>query len=780
MAAATRGGRSGPCATCGVARVVCALLCAVGPVAGQSGEQRVVLPVIVNQVEQGESEALLRGADVLVPVGLLERAGVAAPAGRHEGRNGAEFVSLASLAPDVTYSLDEENLVLSIVVAPVLLGRATIDFAPRAPARLEHSTDTSAFLNYAFNWYEGTGVDGFAEVGINLRGPLLYSSVSRSAEGTLLRGQTNLTVDDLGNLRRWVVGDSYVSGGALGGSLFFAGVSVARNFELDPYFVRYPTLGLSGAVLGPATAEVYVNGALVGRQQLRPGEFSFENLVVPAGSGAAQVVIRDAFGAERVISEPFYASTALLRAGVSEYAYGVGARREAGADGNSDYGPLAFIGRHRLGITDDVTGELRLEGDEHLISGGAGAAFRVAGAEAEVGVAASRAEGTGGEAGFVALRYVGRPLSFGGFARTASEHYRTLGQLAGAPLARLEWSAFAGAELGGRASLTGQYSDQETRDGERRARGSLQSSIRVGAQTNLLVSLARSRLDDTWATEWFVSLSYFLGGATSTSLSYQYTDGRDALTADVQRSRPLGVGYGYRASAVAAAGDVSGSAFAEYQGPYGRYEGGYQRSGGHDAFSAGLSGSIVALGGVVRPSRPVRDAFALIRIPGLSGVDGSWSNQPVGTTDRRGDLLVPDLLSYQANRLAIDDQDVPLDWEVLATERLVAPPYRGGAVVEFPVHRYRALTGTVKVTGPGLEVVPAFGTLTVVVGGEEFRSPIGGRGEFYLENVPTGRHAAEVDFAGGRCRFSLEAPDVSEEAVVNLGPLRCEAGEGEP
>ena len=66
----------------------------------------------------------------------------------------------------------------------------------------------------------------------------------------------------------------------------------------------------------------------------------------------------------------------------------------------------------------------------------------------------------------------------------------------------------------------------------------------------------------------------------------------------------------------------------------------------------------------------------------------------------------------------------------------------------------------------------------MTVGRDEFRSPIGGRGEFYLENVPAGRHPAAVDFAGGQCDFLLEVP-VTSDAVVNLGSLRCAAGRAE-
>ena len=55
-----------------------------------------------------------------------------------------------------------------------------------------------------------------------------------------------------------------------------------------------------------------------------------------------------------------------------------------------------------------------------------------------------------------------------------------------------------------------------------------------------------------------------------------------------------------------------------------------------------------------------------------------------------------------------------------------------------------------------------------------FDSPIGKQGEFYLENVPSGRHEAIIEHEGSVCRFMIEVPliDVRE---VKLGTLRCSA-----
>ena len=156
----------------------------------------------------------------------------------------------------------------------------------------------------------------------------------------------------------------------------------------------------------------------------------------------------------------------------------------------------------------------------------------------------------------------------------------------------------------------------------------------------------------------------------------------------------------------------------------------------------------------------------------MAGVRGYLNNQEVGRTDSRGDLPVPDLLAYYGNRLGIADQDIPLDHSVGVTERTIATPLRGGAVVAFPVRRVQAVTGTVILVVAGAPVVPAYGQLFVTADGRRFESPIGGNGEYYLENLPVGRHPAVVEHEGDAL---LAHPGRARGLgpVMTLDPLRC-------
>ena len=178
------------------------------------------------------------------------------------------------------------------------------------------------------------------------------------------------------------------------------------------------------------------------------------------------------------------------------------------------------------------------------------------------------------------------------------------------------------------------------------------------------------------------------------------------------------------------------------------------------------------IGGNAYLTRPVQDSYALIRVPGVAGVHGMLSNQVVGTTDSKGDLLLPSLLSYYGNRVGIDDRDIPLDHDIGNTELTIAPPNRGGAIVTFPVRRVLAVAGTVVVEEAGKDVAPAYGQISVKVGGQQMDSPLDEAGNFYLENVSPGSYSAEVQYATGTCTFPLAVPP-SPTALVQVGTARC-------
>jgi outer membrane usher protein len=210
----------------------------------------------------------------------------------------------------------------------------------------------------------------------------------------------------------------------------------------------------------------------------------------------------------------------------------------------------------------------------------------------------------------------------------------------------------------------------------------------------------------------------------------------------------------------------------QYQGPYGRYEANYSRIDGHNETLLNTAGGLAFIGGDFFVTRPVQDSFAVIQVPGIAGVRGYSSNQDVGHTNFQGNLFVPNLLPYYGNRLGISDKDVPLNYTIAATEKLVAPPFRGGAVVSFPIDRVQRITGKVVLEDHGAAVTPAYGQLSVRGKGGQSESPIGKLGEFYLENLGAGRFSATVDYRDKVCAFNVDIPN-SDESEIDLGTVIC-------
>ena len=751
-----------------------------------------ILQLSLNGVERREVTAILRGGDVLVRVDDLAKAGLRNFAGQRETVDGDVYVSLASLAPELTFGFEEHTLMLRLTAQPRYLAPTVQDFLFGRPPGLVYTEDIAAFLNSSISGLDFDRFTWTGEAGLSIKNTLLFSSASRDDHGTLSRGLTNFTVDDRFRLIRWLVGDRFDTTGGLGGTAQLGGFSISREFSLDPYFIRFPTVGLSGAVLTRSTAEIYVNGQLVRREQLPPGPFELKNLPVSLGSGTAQVILRDAFGRVQEISAPFYFTSAVLKAGVQEFSYDLGFRREPLATGLGEYGPWNFLARHRVGVTDDLSTGYRLELASGLASGGPVVTARLPFGDVEVSAAGSHGQDRDGWAASLGYRYVSRPISFGAAVRTFSDNYTTVSLKAPADRARLELTALLGFPVTSRATVTVQYARTDFRDMGQQDRISGSVSVRLTNQANFFVTASYARQHGVQpATEIFAGLTYFLGDGTTATVSNDYTHqpkttSQNTTAVEVQRSLPLGPGFGYRVQANRAEQDTSatlsqpsssseqygGLAQLQYQGGYGFYEAAYQRSGGKDSTALTAAASLVAIGGGLHVSRPVQDGFALIRVPGVPGVRGYFNNQEMGRTDSRGNLLVPNLLPYFGNRISIADQDVPLEYTLGATEQLVAPPVRGGSVVAFPARRIQGLTGTLLVEREGRTEIPAYGQLTVTGDGQSYQSPIGQDGEFYLESVPSGRHPAVVDYKGAVCRLTLQVPS-SAAALTDLGMLRC-------
>ena len=749
-------------------------------------DTRAVLMVTMNEVVAGESLVVLRStadaSDALVPIAVFRTAGVSLNGGNRERVGDTDFVSLASLGQGVTYLVDDETLTLRITLPAAMLGPQRWSLRPTEPAGTTHPHNGSAFLNYAASWSGGRSPGLSGEVGWHTGRALVTSVFSRTPTGAFVRGLTTMTVDNRSSLRRWTFGDATLPGSVLSGAAVVAGVSVGREFSLDPYFVRYPTPRLSETLTSPSIVDVYVNGRLVRRAELAPGVLDVTGIPATAGPGRTQLVIRDAFGQAREVATDYYVTSSVLAAGLTDYHYGLGFRRAPAPDGGANYGDLVFEASHRAGVSDEVTIGGRVEGGGGaggFLNGGPLVNARVGRMGAiEIAARASRnGQGRGGGAAAFSWTYTGRPFGAGVSVRATSAEYVSMAAPVASGSTGTEFAAFVSVPVPVLGSITIQ--DQRVRRPSAAVvssatithrRSSAGSAVRLSERTQVVWSAARVSDDRSSGFEGFVGLNIGLGASRHATAAIERRAGRTSGPIELQQPLSTGAGIGYRVR-----GDIeSGSLDADVraQTGSGRYELLHTDLNGSRSTLLTASGGVTLIGRSVTFTRPVQDSYALVRVPGVPGVRVYSNNLEVGRTNARGNLLVPALLANYANRLSISDEDVPVDRAVPDGEQRVAPPWRGGALVTFGSAPIRAWSGDVAIDQDGTSMVPAFGRLTVTNGGATYESPIGRHGEVLFEELPIGSYVATIQHLGNTCTFSLTvaAPD---DRARTLGHLVC-------
>lgn len=743
------------------------------PPDARPGDQRAILNLSVNLVDQGEVFVVLRGGDVLIPVAALEAVGIRDMVGDRDTFAGQLHVSLRSLAArGLSFKFDERALTLQITAPAAGLGTTVMDLGPRRPDGIITGETGSAFLNYAFQ-LRNHDVSAVSEAGLSFGDWLLYSQLNVTPDGHAVRGLSNLSYTDRTQLRRYILGDTLAQSGLLGSAIFMGGASVVRDFTLDPYFFRFPSAGLSGVASTPSTVDVYVNGMLVHREDVAPGTFQVNNLPLPVGGSDARVVVRDAYGHEQVLATPFYFSTGTLRPGLSDYGVHVGFRRNNFATESFDYAPPVFLARYRLGLSDWLTAGVRGEGTDSLASGGPTVTMRTLLGEIEAAGAVSR-QGANGAAGSLAYTYISAAGSVGALVRGFTDRFANLTLAPSMDRPNVEGNLYAGASVGTRVAMTGRLGLAHYRDAGNWQQLGLIASVQASRGVNLFLTADRTTAQNQPRATYdaFLTVSWALPDRVTGSAFAARSGGKTSAGAEADRPLPLGAGYGYRVRAATLGGEGDFSVDALGQTDFGRYEADYERLGASDTVTASAAGGVVALGGRVYATRPVQASYGLIRIPGVAGVRGYLNNQPVGRTDARGDLLVPELVPNYGNRLSIADEDLPIDYRVGGRERLLAPPDRGGAIATFDISRVRTVSGSVVMDLGGRAVVPAFGQLTAHVGPTDVVSPLGRGGEFYFEDLAPGHYSATAEGEAGTCQVTLDVP-AEGAAFVDAGRLHC-------
>jgi len=748
------------------------------PLIAFAAEEELVVRVRVNGAEQGDFVVKReRNGAMMMRAADLRAFGLGGPALLHVPDD--QFVSIRAVSQEIRQGFNAATVTLDLLIPPKLLPRQNVELgAPRSQVPLARRK--SVLLNYQLtnrrNNRDGTSTwelpwELSARSGNWLAFSTFVATQTTSHDRRMTRAISNLNWDDPNRMMRVVAGDFFAQTGDLGAAGRFGGLSLSKNFELSPLFVRFPGLDLGGFLETPSEVEVWVNGALLRREQLSAGAFQLGNLVPVTGSGTVTLRIRDAFGRTRVLDYPYYAGLSLLAPGVHDYSYNIGYTRQDRA-GNPDYGTKpALLAHHRVGITRYFTGGYRLEANQDRQSGGLTAAFVIGRiGQISTAVAASRDNGIGGYAGAFRYLFQGRHISALLSTARFTQPYVNLSTTDERIKAQHDLQVTTGIRF---ANLTARFSEIDRYNLPSRRNAGLILTMPLFRRVSLLASTSRDLIAKK-PGDSLLLLTIPLGhGHFSTSRMSMDPDRRKTFSTRLENAIPLGTGVSYIVESERAPESLdSRHASIDYRGNRGILGVDVQDHAGSTEYALRAAGSIVWIDGALVLGRPVQEGFAVVRVGDLQGVKVLQRNQVIGVTAAGSKLLVPSMIPYYEEKLDIQAPDLPFEYSIGNTTRSLRVPYRGGDVITFDVMKLRAIEGTIVRTAGKNRVPVALAELKIETPAGIVSSVTGRGGEFYLEGLKPGRYRATATQEGvAPCRFVLVVSE--NEGISKVGDLPC-------
>ncbi|WP_167481235.1 fimbria/pilus outer membrane usher protein [Acidovorax cavernicola] len=757
------------------------------PATATPGASDALAPAILDVRINGQSQPaprplLRRGAQWLVAEPDLEAWRLVKPAAPALHREGTDYYDLQAL-PGAQLRLDESTQSLELTVPAEAFASgppqaAVSDRPPLSPSAF------GAFLNYDLALQhdrDGTRLSGYFDAAASGEWGLVGTSfvTGQSAfggsSGNGGRGTTRLDSyfrrDDPVRLTRLTVGDSVTQAAAWSTPFRFGGVQFGTRFGLQPGYISYPMPTLRGGAAVPSAVEVYVNDTLRYQRRVDAGPFALSDVPVLTGAGEMRFAVTDALGVQRTVTTPYYVSSNLLRAGLSDYSLEAGWTRLRYGERSFDYGPPFVAGTWRYGVNDSVTVEARGEASARSQTAGAGVTW-VWGTVGEFSLHGAASRSRDGQNG---------RLWRAAYTRTSDEwNFSVSRQVASRGFTQIAWhdspvhtdaqtQVFAGRSLGRWGTLGASHTQLHYNTGEHIGVTTASWSIGVGGNAWLGTYVARTRQDGKRPTTSVgLSLTFALGERRHAALSLQRENtGRHSAVAEVVQQPPGDAGWGWRLRA--ADGDNARSeAGVDLRGRYGMLTAEAARAQGQTAVRLRASGAVGLAGGLPFATRQSDDAFALVTVPGAANVKVYRENQPWTTTDSEGRAVVSGLRAYEPNHISIDNGDLPIEAQVRSDALRVVPRFKGVAQASFDIARDTVANVTVLLPDgtplpPGIDVArPARGTSLLS----------GFHGLVSIEDPQPGE-SLEARWKSGHCRFTLGAPDRAAGALPAMGPYRC-------
>jgi len=755
--------------------------CLAAPSATAAAPEELWLATSINGQQSDDAALFLRTSNghVLAPAAQLAAWRLPAPVQAAVSHDGDQYIPLDAL-PGISYRIDEEKQALLVNAPARLFAPVTLSLAGTDAVSTPPPPPWGGFLNYDFVAADSnshTTVSGlleasvFGPTGVGITHYLVRYG-NHGQETQSIRLDSTWEIDRPDSINTVRLGDSITGTSLWAGAVRFGGIQWASNYTTRPDLITLPLPSVAGEAALPSSLNLYVDGMLRMQSSVPGGPFRIDDVPVITGTGDVRLVVRDLLGREQVISEPYYASPELLRAGLQEYSFEAGIVRENFGITSNDYGPPLIVATDRVGLTDQLTGEAHVEALKDQQALGVSVAVLVSTLGVlDASLAGSRSRGGNGELFRLGYQRSARRWSFGGNIEYASRAFARLGALPTEPVPSITSQLFVTAGLGHLGSL----SISRTRENYYNAHSvdimSARDSINVGWLGYLTLAVIRT-VAATSDTTIALTFNHAINARTGVTAGTTFdSSGGTTTEVDLQQNLPAGRGMGYRLSADAGAMRAIDGTL-DLQGDVGTYEAEVREQAGASLVQVSARGGIGTLAGHLFPTREIEDSFAAIQVGHEPGVRIYRENQLVGQTNSQGYLLVPGLRAYQNNDIRIEQADLPLDVVVNTLQAQAVPYFRSAVFVNFPIEHSRGALLSVQLENGS--PLPA-GALLRLNGAQDNEFPSGLNGEVYVTGLAD-QNELRAEWSGGSCRFTLTYTTTADP-LPRMGPYVCRSAE---
>lgn len=758
---------------------------AVAIAAAANSDMTLLLEVEVNGHSTGKiGEFTMRRGRLMARAADLQDLGLRVPQGR--GTRPAGLIALADL-PGVTFTIDQVNQVLHITVAENGLIPTILQPTARE-GQMDHrvvESGTGVTLNYDVVDTVASGQTGatgsfdtraFSPLGIVSSQWLAYAGANSNSAGNKqpIRLDSGYTFADVNTLRRYSLGDFITSSLSWSRPVRLEGVQIRSDFSMRPDLITFPMPSVKGSASVPSSVNILADGNVVASGEITPGPFEVPQLPVMSGAGTISLTMTNALGQQVVVTQPFYASSALLAPGLQTFAAEAGPVRRNWGISSFDYGKTAAAGNYRRGLNNRFTIEGSAETTPGTFVAGAGGVAQIG----TLGVlnfsgAGSFASDRAGAQFSAGAQRIGRTFSLGASATLAGRNYWDVAAMNGDGVLRKQMSAFTSLSLRhfGSAGLAYAGINQDTSPHPLKTGAvAVQSTHVISSNYSIqfhhiavYASLFKS-LESTGSSSLQVGLTIPFGRRSSVDVSAS-SDGY----AQVEVQRPVtDIGdWGYQAYVAAGTANHQFVQFAR-KSQRGLFSAGVDTTAGATTARFESEGALSFADRGLFLSNVIYDSFAIVDTNPMRRVHVFEENRAVGRTGASGRLLVPDMRSFQLNHITIEPTDLPADVTIHDASRTVRPQDRSGVVVKFSMKvSHGALLHLVDESGTP---VPLGSSARLLATGAVV--PVGYDGEAYVEDLNPHNEISVERPDGSHCQAAFDYHPSPGE-IPSIGPVRC-------